>query len=201
MLLWSQEEPGQAVWRRDYPRRSEAFLCLQPAVLLSTPDHAHAAPQTRSTAKTICWNPSSILCQRGRSYWKSWARKTPSSSTSPANPTREVILRPSSTTYNRSKTFTPCGTWGSLTTRSPSLNTPRLKFSTLCRPNNELFTPLVQARQRAIYATWTTAGIGASNQQPDDNCQDCKKYQLLLGCPGTGKTQVVKRLVHTLIEQ
>ena len=53
MLLWSQEEPGQAVWRQDYPRRSEAFLCLQPAVLLSTPDHAHAAPQTRSTGRSL----------------------------------------------------------------------------------------------------------------------------------------------------
>ena len=64
-----------------------------------------------------------------------------------------------------------------------------------------VYTTCVQARQRAIYSTWTTASIGASNQQPDDNCQDCKKYQLLLGCPGTSKTQVVKRLVHTLIEQ
>lgn len=60
---------------------------------------------------------------------------------------------------------------------------------------------LVQTRQRDIYGTWTTAGIPAKNEQADHHTQDYKKYQLLLGCPGTGKTQVVKRLVHTLIEE
>lgn len=60
---------------------------------------------------------------------------------------------------------------------------------------------LVQARQRNIYGTWNTAGTATSNEPPDHHSQDCKKYQLLLGCPGTGKTQVVKRLVHTLIEE
>lgn len=58
---------------------------------------------------------------------------------------------------------------------------------------------LVQARQRDIYGTWSTAGSPSSNQLADDNSKDYQKYQLLLGCPGTGKTQVVKRLVHTLI--
>ena len=60
---------------------------------------------------------------------------------------------------------------------------------------------LVQARQRDIYGTWSTAGTPSSNQLADDNSKDYQKYQLLLGCPGTGKTQVVKRLVHTLIEE
>ena len=60
---------------------------------------------------------------------------------------------------------------------------------------------LVQTRQRDIYCTWTTAGIPARNEQADHHTQDYKKYQLLLGCPWTGKTQVVKRLVHTLIEE
>ena len=60
---------------------------------------------------------------------------------------------------------------------------------------------LVQTRQHDIYGTWTTAGIPARNEQGDYHMQDYKKCQLLLGCPGTGKTQVVKRLVHTLIEE
>ena len=82
----------------------------------------------------------------------------------------------------------------------------RLKSSTLSSHNNELCTPdiiysLAQTRQRDIYGTWTTAGIPARNEQADHHTQDYKKYQLLLGCPGTGKTQVVKRLVHTLIEE
>ena len=46
---------------------------------------------------------------------------------------------------------------------------------------------LVQARQRNIYGTWNTGRVAVRNQDPD--------------CPGTGKTQVVKPIVHTLIEE
>ena len=60
---------------------------------------------------------------------------------------------------------------------------------------------LVQARQRQIYSTWSTAGSSSSNQLADENSNNYLKYQLLLGCPGTGKTQVVKRLLQTLIEE
>ena len=60
---------------------------------------------------------------------------------------------------------------------------------------------LVQARQRNIYGTWNTGRVAARNQDPEHESEDYTKYQLLLGCPGTGKTQVVKPLVHTLIEE
>ena len=60
---------------------------------------------------------------------------------------------------------------------------------------------LVQARQRQIYGTWSTAGSSSSNQLADENSNDYLKYQLLLGCQGTGKTQVVKPLLQTLIEE
>ena len=59
----------------------------------------------------------------------------------------------------------------------------------------------VQARQRNIYGTWNTGRVAARNQDPEHESEDYTKYQLLLGCPGTGKTQVVKPLVHTLIEE
>ena len=60
---------------------------------------------------------------------------------------------------------------------------------------------LVQTCQRQIYGTWSTADTSSTNQLADENSKDYLKYQLLLGCPGTGKTQVVKRLIHTLIEE
>ena len=60
---------------------------------------------------------------------------------------------------------------------------------------------LVEARQRHIYGTWSTAGTSSTNQLADENSKDYLKYQQLLGCPGTGKTQLVKRLIHTLIEE
>ena len=55
--------------------------------------------------------------------------------------------------------------------------------------------------QYPLYGTWSTAGTPSSNQLADENSKDYQKYQLLLGCPRTGKAQVVKRLVHTLIEE
>ena len=60
---------------------------------------------------------------------------------------------------------------------------------------------LVQARQRNIYGTWNIRCVAVRNQDPEHESEEYTKYQLLLGCPGTGKTQVVKPLVHTLIEE
>ena len=60
---------------------------------------------------------------------------------------------------------------------------------------------LVQACQHNIYGTWNTGRVAVRNQDPEHESEDYTKYQLLLGCPGTGKTQVVKSLVHTLIEE
>ena len=60
---------------------------------------------------------------------------------------------------------------------------------------------LVQACQRNIDGTWNTGRVATRNQDPEHESEDYTEYQLLLGCPGTGKTQVVKPLVHTLIEE
>ena len=54
---------------------------------------------------------------------------------------------------------------------------------------------------RQICGTCSPGSSSSTNQLTDENSTDYLKYQLLLGFPGTGKTQVVKRLVHTLIEE
>ena len=59
----------------------------------------------------------------------------------------------------------------------------------------------METRRRSIYGTWSAPATSSTQQLADPNSTDYAKYQLLLGCPGTGKTQVVKRLIHTLIEQ
>ena len=63
------------------------------------------------------------------------------------------------------------------------------------------YLSLVQTDRRQIYGTWSPRDSSSTNQLAEENSTDHLKYQLLLGCPGTGKTQVVKRLVHTLIEE
>lgn len=63
------------------------------------------------------------------------------------------------------------------------------------------YLSLLETRGRQIYGTWSPGGSSSTTQLADENSTDYLKYQLLLGCPGTGKTQVVKRLVHTLIEE
>ena len=63
------------------------------------------------------------------------------------------------------------------------------------------YLSLVEARRRCIYGTWLTPASRSTQELTDPNSSDYAKYQLLLGCPGTGKTQVVKRLIHTLIEE
>ena len=63
------------------------------------------------------------------------------------------------------------------------------------------YLSLVETRRRQIYGTWSPGGSSSTTQLADENSTDYLKYQLLLGCPGTGKTQVVKHLVHTLIEE
>ena len=63
------------------------------------------------------------------------------------------------------------------------------------------YLSLVEARRRSIYGTWLTPASRSTQELTDPNSSDYAKYQLLLGCPGTGKTQVVKRLIHTLIEE
>lgn len=57
------------------------------------------------------------------------------------------------------------------------------------------------SRTHHVYGRFTSADPETSNEQSVDNSDDYLKYQLLLGCPGTGKTQVVKRLLHTLIQE
>ena len=52
-----------------------------------------------------------------------------------------------------------------------------------------------------IYGTWSPGGSCSANELAEANSTDYAKYQLPLGCPGTGKTQVVKRLIHMLIEE
>ena len=61
------------------------------------------------------------------------------------------------------------------------------------------YLSLVQTHRRQIHGTWSPRDSSSTNQLAEENSTDHLKYQLLLGCPGTGKTQVVKRLVHTLI--
>ena len=63
------------------------------------------------------------------------------------------------------------------------------------------YLSLVQTHRHQIYGTWSPRDSSSTNQLAEENSTDHLKYQLLLGCPGTGKTQVVKRLVHTLIEE
>ena len=63
------------------------------------------------------------------------------------------------------------------------------------------YLSLVQTHRCQIYGTWSPRDSSSTNQLAEENSTDHLKYQLLLGCPGTGKTQVVKRLVHTLIEE
>lgn len=63
------------------------------------------------------------------------------------------------------------------------------------------YLSLVETRRRSIYGPWSSTPGSSTHEVSDPNCNDYAKYQLLLGCPGTGKTQVVKRLIHTLIEQ
>ena len=63
------------------------------------------------------------------------------------------------------------------------------------------YLSLVETCRHQIYGTWSPGGSSSTRQLADENSTDYLKYQLLLGCPGTGKTQVVKRLVHTLIEE
>ena len=63
------------------------------------------------------------------------------------------------------------------------------------------YLSLVETRRRSIYGTWSTPASRSTQEVTDPNSSDYAKYQLLLGCPGTGKTQVVKRLIHTLIEE
>ena len=87
-------------------------------------------------------------------------------------------------------------------------------FATSERSQFEMQYPL-SPQQRAIYSrylslvetgrqicgTCSPGSSSSTNQLTDENSTDYLKYQLLLGFPGTGKTQVVKRLVHTLIEE
>ena len=63
------------------------------------------------------------------------------------------------------------------------------------------YLSLVQTCRRMIYGTWSPGGSCSTYELVEANSTDYAKYQLLLGCPGTGKTQVVKRLIHTLIEE
>ena len=63
------------------------------------------------------------------------------------------------------------------------------------------YLSLVETRRRSIYGTWSTPASRSTQEVTDPNSSDYAKYQLLLGFPGTGKTQVVKRLIHTLIEE
>ena len=61
------------------------------------------------------------------------------------------------------------------------------------------YLSLVYAKRRYTYGTLGEEDSAAHTTV--DTTSDYLKYQLLLGCPGTGKTQVVKRLLHTLIDQ
>ena len=63
------------------------------------------------------------------------------------------------------------------------------------------YLSLVDTRRRSIYGPWSSAPTRSTQEVTDPNSNDYAKYQLLLGCPGTGKAQVVKRLIHTLIEE
>ena len=63
------------------------------------------------------------------------------------------------------------------------------------------YLSLVETRPRSIYGTWSTPASRSTQEVTDPNSSDYAKYQLLLGCRGTGKTQVVKRLIQTLIEE
>ena len=63
------------------------------------------------------------------------------------------------------------------------------------------YLSLVEAHRRSIYGTWSTPATRPTHELTNPNSSDYAKYQLLLGCPGTGKTQVVKRLIHTLIKE
>ena len=63
------------------------------------------------------------------------------------------------------------------------------------------YLSLVETRRRSIYGTWSTPASRSTQEVTDPNSSDYAKYQLLLSFPGTGKTQVVKRLIHTLIEE
>ena len=63
------------------------------------------------------------------------------------------------------------------------------------------YLSLLETRRLQIYGTWSPGGSSSTTQLADENSTDYLKYKLLLGCPGTGKTQMVKHLVHTLIEE
>ena len=70
-------------------------------------------------------------------------------------------------------------------------------FATLQRSDFAMQYPL-SPQQRAVYMRYYSL---VQARQKTEESEDYMKYQLLLGCPGTGKTQVVKPLVHTLIEE
>lgn len=59
----------------------------------------------------------------------------------------------------------------------------------------------MEQRQHDIYGTWASSTTTLHNEQQRHDQKDYRKYQLLLRSPGTGKTQVAKRLIHTLIEE
>ena len=63
------------------------------------------------------------------------------------------------------------------------------------------YLSLVYTRRHHIYGRFADADGRRTTQDTVDDSTDYLKYQLLLGCPGTGKTQVVKRLLHTLIQE
>ena len=63
------------------------------------------------------------------------------------------------------------------------------------------YLSLVYTRRHHIYGRFADADGRRTTQDTVDDSTDYLKYQLLLGCPGTRKTQVVKRLLHILIQE
>ena len=62
------------------------------------------------------------------------------------------------------------------------------------------FYTLLQQREEHFFGTGRTSQTShRQRRQPRDT--DYTKYQLLLGSPGTGKSQVIKRLIHKLLQE
>lgn len=89
-------------------------------------------------------------------------------------------------------------TFATSNNRNPEMQYP---LSPQQRAVYSRYLSLVYSRRRQIYGNWTEGDSESSTQDTNDATRDFMKYQLLLGSPGTGKTQVVKRLLCTLIDE
>ena len=151
-------------------------------------------------AKSALLSSSNILCLHARSYRTSWGLGMRSFAICLVSPTNKATLRLLYYIKSLEDIYTMwqlsiIDTFASCTESQFEVQYP-LSAQQLAIYR---FYSLVQQCDRQIYGPWSTRGTVPENQDASQIHKDHEKYQLLLASPGTGKTQVVKRLINTLI--